>query len=397
MHRFAQLAGFLGIVVLILGGVHFYLWLRLIHDPAWPPPWSRLATALCIALAVSQPSVFILSRALPPNASRIVLFMPYLWMGMALLAFAFVLAVDVVRGLALGGLFATGHGHLLRGGGVRLLISRGAALAVIATVLVATTLAVVTALGRPSVRRVRVELERLPPQLSGFTIAQLTDLHLGPTLGARWASRVVADTNALEPDLIVITGDLVDGSVTNIAPLVAPLRDLKAPHGVYFVSGNHEYYSGIEQWLPHLARLGIRVLENERVVIERGGASFDLAGVHDRSGARFIGSRYREDLPRALAGRDANRELVLLAHQPRVATAAAEAGVGLQLSGHTHGGQFWPWRYLVYLQQPYVSGLNRRGQTQVYVSDGTGFWGPAMRLGTRAEITLLTLVATRRP
>jgi predicted MPP superfamily phosphohydrolase len=242
------------------------------------------------------------------------------------------------------------------------------------------------------VKRVAVTLSRLPAALHGSTIVQLTDVHIGPTLGRSFLERVVDATNALEPDVVVITGDLVDGSVTRLAEAVAPLARLRARHGVFFVTGNHEYYSGAEPWCAYLTQLGLRVLRNERVRIGSGDESYDLAGIDDLSGRHF-GPGQGADLPRALLGRDESRELVLLAHQPRMVAEAERAGVGLQISGHTHGGQIWPFHFLVRLQQPANSGLVRIGRALLYVSNGTGYWGPPMRLGSPAEITELTLQA----
>jgi predicted MPP superfamily phosphohydrolase len=209
-------------------------------------------------------------------------------------------------------------------------------------------------------------------------------------LGKSWLTRIVEQVNALEPDAVVITGDLVDGSVRRLREHVAPLSELRAKHGVYFVTGNHEYYSGVDAWLTELTRLGVRTLRNERVAIGDHDASFDLAGVDDW---RAFGRGHGRDLARAVAGRDARRELVLLAHQPKQAREAAHHGVGLQLSGHTHGGQIFPWNLFVRLEQPFVAGLARLGDTQIYVSRGTGYWGPPMRVAAPAEITLLTLLA----
>jgi predicted MPP superfamily phosphohydrolase len=248
-----------------------------------------------------------------------------------------------------------------------------------------------SALGPVAVRRVPVTLSRLPRELDGTTLVQLTDIHLGPTIGRAFIEEIVARTNALNPDIIAITGDLVDGSVADLADAVAPLRALRARHGVFFVTGNHEYFSGAGPWISELSRLGIRCLRNERVSIGQGPASFELAGVDDRSGGRFGEAGHGEDLQKALAGVDPSRELVLLAHQPKSIFQAARFGVGLQVSGHTHGGQIWPFNFIVRLQQPFVAGLHRHGGAQIYVSRGTGYWGPPMRFGAPAEITQLVL------
>jgi predicted MPP superfamily phosphohydrolase len=249
--------------------------------------------------------------------------------------------------------------------------------------------------GRARVERVEVVLSRLPEALDGMRVVQLTDVHIGLTLGRRFAERVVEAVNRLEPDVIVITGDLVDGTVERLASAVAPLARLSAAHGVYFVTGNHEYYSGGQAWCEHLSSMGLTVLRNERVSIGQGRESFDLAGVDDY-GAHAFGGGHGADLARALSGRDPGRELVLLAHQPRAVVEAAAHGVGLQLSGHTHGGQIWPFNHLVPLQQPVVAGLSQIGDTQIYVSRGTGYWGPPMRLGSPPEISELVLRSGRR-
>ncbi len=181
----------------------------------------------------------------------------------------------------------------------------------------------------------------------------------------------------------------------DLSDAIAPLAQLRAPHGVFFVTGNHEYFSGAEAWVNELTRIGIRVLQNERVSIGNGAVSFDLAGVDDPSAAHQGGLPPREAVARALAGRDPARELVLLAHQPRSALDAEPFGVGLQLSGHTHGGQIWPFGLLVMLQQPFTAGLHRHRGSQVYVSRGTGYWGPPMRLATPSEITHIRLQSAR--
>jgi uncharacterized protein len=242
------------------------------------------------------------------------------------------------------------------------------------------------ALGDPELVDVPVTLGKLPQALDGFSIVQLTDIHVGGTIGRRFVAELVERTNAIGGDLIVLTGDFVDGSVDELADAVAPFGELRANHGVYFVTGNHEKYSGVEAWVAHFRSLGIRVLRNERVEIARDGAVFDLAGIEDHS--------LKHDLAAALAGRDPDRAVVLLAHQPRQVHVAAKHGVDLQLSGHTHGGQVWPWHYLVALQQGgLVAGRYTVGATQLYVSRGPSYWGPPIRVGAPPEITRVILRA----
>jgi predicted MPP superfamily phosphohydrolase len=273
----------------------------------------------------------------------------------------------------------------------RTLLARIFGGAVMATTSVLTAVAMRSALGPVEVRRVPIALRRFPRQLNGLTLVQLTDIHVGPTIGRAFIETIVSRTNALNPDIIAITGDLVDGTVNELADAVAPLANLRARHGVFFVTGNHEYFAGAAPWIAELTRLGIRCLRNERITIGQGDASFDLAGVDDHSGARFGEPGHGENLEAALGNLDPTREVVLLAHQPKSIFQAARFGIGLQISGHTHGGQIWPFSYLVRLQQPFVAGLHRHAGAQVYVSRGTGYWGPPMRLGAPAEITQLVL------
>jgi uncharacterized protein len=249
----------------------------------------------------------------------------------------------------------------------------------------------------PRVRTVEIAHPALPAALHGFTIAQISDLHVGPTIRRRFVTRVVNAVNALSPDVVAITGDLVDGTVAELADEVAPLARLAGRDGTFFVSGNHEYYAGVHAWLAEVRRLGIRVLQNEHVVIERGGASLVLAGVSDFTAGHFERS-HASDPQAALRGAPADASIkVLLAHQPRTAPAAARAGFDLQLSGHTHGGQFLPWNFFVRLQQPFTAGLHRIGRLRIYVSRGTGYWGPPKRFGAPSEITRIRLVRAPGP
>jgi predicted MPP superfamily phosphohydrolase len=383
----SRLLLFLLVVLSIVGGVHFYLWVRLIRDTQLPLPLRTWVTAALIALAVSLPATFLLMRRLPLELARLVAWPGFVWMGLMFLSFTLVLAGDIVRLLVVVG------SKVASGGldpGRRLLLARllGGGAAVGAGVVGAVALR--RALARVEVKEVGVRLTRLSPAHHGTTIVQLTDLHVGPTIGRAFIEDIVRRTNELRPDLVAITGDLVDGPVERLRHAVEPLRDLRARHGVFFVTGNHEYFSGAGPWIAELGRLGIRVLRNERVSVG-GDGGFDVAGIDDHSAGRL--GEAPSDLDRAMAGRDPARAVVLLAHQPRAIFEAARLGVDLQLSGHTHGGQIWPFTYLVKLQQPYIAGLHRHGDTQIYVSPGTGYWGPPMRLGTRAEITRVTLHA----
>ena len=245
------------------------------------------------------------------------------------------------------------------------------------------------------VKRVDIPVAGLPAAFDGFTIAQLSDVHVGPTIKRPYVQALVDRVNTLGADLVAITGDLVDGNVPALARHVAPLAGLRSRHGSFFVTGNHEYYAGADAWIAELRRIGISVLLNSHVTIasrEAGGAPLVLAGVADY-GAGHFDPAHRSDAVEAMAGSPAEAAArILLAHQPRSAAAAEPVGFDLQLSGHTHGGQFWPWNHFVRFQQPYVSGLHRLGRMWVYVSRGTGYWGPPNRLGAPSEITLLRLV-----
>lgn len=384
----ARVVAFLSVVLSVVGGVHYYLWARLVRDVGWPAGVHTSLTAALIGLALLVPAGAIASRRLPRDLLSPIMWVLYTWLGVMFFLFVLLIPADLVRGVAW-------LIDLVSGAPVdperRLLLSRLFGGVVGLGALVMAGLGLWTAARQVAIKPVQVALRGLPQAFAGFRIVQLTDVHVGPTIGRRFIEDLVARTNALEPDLIVITGDLVDGSVTDLAHHVEPLRRLTARHGVHFVTGNHEYFSGAEAWVAHLRGLGISVLRNQRISLEQGGQHIDLAGVDDPTGARFVAG-HGSDVARALAGRDPARPVILLAHQPRTAIEAADHGVALQLSGHTHGGQLFPFNLLVPLQQPFVAGLHRLRDLTIYVSTGTGYWGPPMRLGVPAEIADITLM-----
>ncbi|MEU8782948.1 metallophosphoesterase [Streptomyces sp. NPDC048637] len=263
-------------------------------------------------------------------------------------------------------------------------VAAGASLAATAAVGYGTA----TTLRGPVVKRVTIPLAKLPRAAHGFRIAVVSDIHLGPVLGRAHTRRVVETINRTHPDLVAIVGDLVDGSVTDLAPATAPLRELRAPHGTFFVTGNHEYYSGADQWVDHVRELGIHPLENARIELP----GFDLAGINDIAGQT---EHAGPDYDQALSDRDPARAVVLMAHQPVTIHDSVRYGVDLQLSGHTHGGQMWPFTYIADATNPTVAGLERYGDTQLYVSRGAGTWGPPVRLGAPPDVTIVELASLR--
>lgn len=376
------------LMVALVGGAHYYVWSRLVRDPVLPEALARGFTYGLIFLFLAIPGTLFLRRSSLASATEPLVWVAMTWLGFLLFLVLAVSVADLGRA-AWEVARSLGDAPPLdpdRRQVAARLVAGAAALVGASLGLVALR----SGLARVKLRHVEVTLARLPQELSGLRIAQLSDVHVGPTIHKDFIDTIVAQTNALAPDVIAITGDLVDGKVADLAKHTAPLAQLKAKYGVYFVTGNHEYYSGAQEWCDELTRLGIRVLRNERVSIGEGATSFDLAGTDDHS-AKGLADGHGENLAQALAGRDSARELVLLAHQPKTILEAQNHGVGLQLSGHTHGGQIWPWTYLVRLQQPVVAGLARFGESLVYVSNGTGYWGPPMRLGAPAEITEITL------
>jgi predicted MPP superfamily phosphohydrolase len=358
--------------------LHLYVGWRIAPElPGTAAPWAF--AALLLASAILIPLAFFGRRSRDrATADR------YSWAGMlALGAFSTLLVLTLLRDVLLLLAWPLGIAQL----------PAWSALAVPLIAALFMAIGIFNARRTARVREVELPVQGLPAALHGFTIAQITDIHVGPTIKRPYVQAIVDAVNRLNADAVALTGDLVDGRVQDLAPDVAPLEQLRSRHGTFFVTGNHEYYSGADEWMAELQRLGLRVLMNEHVVLRHGEASLVLAGVADTS-AHHFNPRHRSDPQRALHGAPVHAGVrVLLAHQPRSAMAAAQAGFDVQLSGHTHGGQYWPWNLFVPLQQPYTAGLHRLQTLWVYVSRGTGYWGPPVRFGAPSEITRLRLVA----
>ncbi|MEU2774978.1 metallophosphoesterase [Streptomyces sp. NPDC007162] len=431
-----------GLVALAVVAVLYgYLWRRLVRDTTTGWGWPRrLGTALFVVGPVLMFAALFAEVGHAPFALQRTLAWPgFLWMALSLYLLLAVVAGEAVRPLLtralkqrslkrpLGGaglyamcgyrrVGATGPdapqlsaptGSPPRGRGDlreilppaptrhptpapaptrRLFVSRvvGGAAATAATATVG--LGTYGVLRGPGVKRVTVALAKLPRAAHGYRIAVVSDIHLGPVLGRGFAQRVVDTINATQPDLIAVVGDLVDGSVRDLGPAAAPLAQLSARHGAYFVTGNHEYFSGARQWVEEVRDLGLHPLENARTEL----AHFDLAGVNDVAGES---TGQGPDFDRALADRDPARACVLLAHQPVQIHEAVRRHVDLQLSGHTHGGQLWPGNLVAAAANPTVAGLDRYGDTQLYVSRGAGAWGPPTRVGAPSDITVIELAS----
>ena len=390
------------IVVLgsVLGLMHLYVWKRMVKDTTRPG-----RTRWLLSIAVAALMVLLLVTLLGPRTFGVTdagwyAWPGYFWFGLIAYLFLVLLVLEPVR-LALRGWVKRAPTAPEPAGEPatapepapsvdrRIFLARAGAVAAGAAAVGLVGTGASNALGPPTVLRVPVRLSRLDPAFNGFRIAVVSDIHLGPLLGRAHTERIVRMINETDPDLVAVVGDLVDGTVEELGPAAEPLRDLQSREGTFFVTGNHEYFvEETDLWMRELERLGLDVLRNENTRIRRGSASFDLSGVNDVAGAS------RDDPPdfdRALAGVDPAGPTILLAHQPIHVTEAAARGVDLQLSGHTHGGQMWPFHYIVAQEQPALAGLSTVQDTQLYVSRGAGFWGPPVRIGAPPDISVLSL------
>jgi uncharacterized protein len=422
----AQAVIFLGVILIVPTVIHYYLWRRLVRNTTRPGRARRIGTWVVVGLAGLVLGTFIGSRVLPHGAAVVFAWSGYLWLALmfylvvtlavlelpalvariALRRRARRAAVAVPEPVPVGALAGGGPDAGAGGGDPpapmdeaggaaaerageesrRLFLGRTVAITagVVSVGLVGSGISV--AMGPPKIKRVPIRLARLPRTADGLKIALIADIHLGPLLGVGHARRAVEMINELEADVVAVVGDVVDGSVEELGAAAAPLRELRGRLGAYFVTGNHEYYSGYEEWNAEFARLGLRVLRNERVELPVG---VDLAGVNDVQGRQFGDG---PDIAKAMTGRDPARAAIMLAHQPVQATEAARHGVDLQLSGHTHGGQMVPFNLIVRASgQPVVSGLGEVDGMPVYVTNGAGFWGPPVRVGTAPDISLIEL------
>jgi len=372
------------IVVAALVGIAFVAlsayWLhrRLVVATGLSGRWARVVDTVLVAGSALGVAALLVGRLLDPAWARPIGYLGFTWWAVVYYLVLGTLAIGLI-GLVL---------RLLRGpanGPRRTVVLLSPVLVVVTAVTVGYGL---VAAARPAVTEDTATVDRLPAAFDGMRVALVTDLHVGPARGAGFTRRVVDQVNAARPDIVILGGDLADGTVAHVGSDLEPLRGLRAPMGVYGVSGNHEYYSGDGgSWLASWETLGVRPLRNERVELRRGDAVVDLAGVYDATAP----APYQPDVAKALAGRDPARALILLAHQPIQARDAAGRGVGLQLSGHTHGGQIWPFGYAVRLQQPVVAGFGTVDGVLVFTSRGAGAWGPPVRVGAPPQVALLTL------
>ncbi len=367
-------------ILLLLFGVP--LWTLLLAGSAWPPPVVIGGTLLFAAAAAALPVLMMLGhgrRHLDRAAA----------VGDALLGAAWVLFVWSVVGQVLGlVLLVAGVDDPAR--------SRVVAGAVVGVAAALLSWGHFEAMRVPRVRAVDVTIARLGPALDGLRVAIIADTHYGPIDRARWSAAVVARVNELDADVVCHVGDIADGTVDARREQACPLASVRAGSVRAYVTGNHEYFSEAQGWLDYLEEIGWAALHNRHVVIERGGDELVVAGVDDATAASSGARGHGANLETALQGADRTLPVLLLAHQPKQVAHSVRAGVDLQISGHTHGGQIWPFNFLVRLDQPVVAGLSRHGDTtQLYTSRGTGFWGPPFRVFAPSEITLLSLRGPR--
>ncbi|MGP4055240.1 metallophosphoesterase [Mycobacterium sp. 4D054] len=381
--------------VLVLGSIlalmHLYVWKRMVKDTTARGPARWLSSGLVATLLLLVLAALLVPRVFGVAESGWLAWPGYLWFGLVVYLFLTLLVLEPVRLVLRRWARPAPAADEAPAVDRRMFLARASAVAAGAAAVGLVGTGVATAVKPPQLLRVPVRLPRLDRAFDGYRIAVVSDIHLGPLLGRAHTERIVRIINETEPDLIAVVGDVVDGTVAELGAAAAPLQDLQSRDGAFFVTGNHEYFvEDTAEWIRELERLGLQPLRNENTRIRRGTAAFDLAGINDIAGEQRSDP---PDLDLALDGVNPGDPTVLLAHQPVAVDGAAERGVDLQLSGHTHGGQMWPFHYAVALAQPALAGLSRVGDTQLYVTRGAGFWGPPVRVGAPPDISLLDLRA----
>lgn len=353
-------------------------WLLLVRLPRWPAAVTWAATSALVVALVGFPLAMVAGHGRRARDGWAVA--GDVWLGIIWQLFSW----SVLGASALGLAALVGaHGRST---------DRRIAVAVFAVVVVLCLWGHAEARRVPRVRTVPVWIPRLGADLDGLRVVLITDTHFGPLDRTRWSTRVAGVVNELQPDVLAHAGDMADGSVERRRPQAAPLADMRATHARVYITGNHEYMSGAAQWVNHLAGQGWTVLRNQHLLVSRGGASLVVAGVNDRTAHGAGPTGQHADLDAALTGTDPDAPVLLLSHQPRQVGLAVAAGVDLQLSGHTHAGQIWPFHLIVAAEQGFRRGLRQPGgRTQLYTSGGTGFWGPPFLVFAPSEISLLIL------
>ena len=387
-----QMVLFAVAATVVWGGAHYFVGHRLIVGSGIERPWSYVGWGFIALHASLSPLAFTSRRYLPSDAffATALQWVTYVGMGFFVLLFLALLAKD------LGFLFARLIGVVDPGGPFpddpsrRTLLTSGLNLGIFAASGVATGIGYVSATGRPPLDEVEIEVDGLHPDLDGFRIVQVSDMHIGPTLKRAFVETVVDVVNSANADIVVVTGDLVDGLPADLRGDLEPMQTIRSKHGVFYVTGNHEYYWDAHGWQREAKSLGMQTLANSHSLVRAGRARLLVGGVNDLHAGRFF-PEDASDPHAAMNGAPAHDFSVLLAHQPRSCYEGARAGWKLQLSGHTHGGQFYPWNFFVGLAHPFTVGLGKWEDMWVYVSRGTGYWGPPLRLGIPSEVTAITL------
>jgi predicted MPP superfamily phosphohydrolase len=373
---------FFAVVTGILLLSAFYIGNRFISKFSVAQNYKVIVWAALVAFVLLQMAGPYLYREHPALADRfpILLWMSYTAMGVFVIILVYTVVADISLGLW----------KILARPDNSVDLERRGFLAVGLLALSSTLIGAAQAVTKPKIYDIEVPIENLPEEFDGFRIVQITDLHVGPTIGRGYTEIVVEMANELAADLVALTGDFVDGDVAQLRSALEPIANIKSKHGMFFVTGNHEYYWGVEDWLKTFREFGARTLVNEYVQISQNGKNIVVAGVTDHSGGSIFPA-HKSDPKKSLEGAPADAIKILLAHQPASYKEASEAGYQLQLSGHTHGGQFFPWSLIVAMSHRYYKGLNKHEKMWVYVSRGTGYWGPPIRFGVPSEISLIRL------